>query len=230
MDLYYDPVVDEHLQTPIGLIAPTWYLAPQRREVAETAWTFGAAAMGLLGDGDVKLQKAQEGVLLAWFTGEFAEGAVKQKLWDACDTLFEPHLDQDSGEFTFGFGFDEPHPRGQPNARVMAGWVCRPGAWAEIFENPDLAKHTQPCVEGIDFPRVAMSQAQWTGDALHLAASPCNSTTRGSRTSMSVRRLPIDGEWTLTSSDGTTSSWTAVNGETPIEIIADGSSFTLTVE
>ena len=27
MDLYYDPVVDEHLQTPIGLIAPTWYLS-----------------------------------------------------------------------------------------------------------------------------------------------------------------------------------------------------------
>lgn len=230
MDLYYDPVVDEHLQTPIGLIAPTWYLAPQRREVAETAWRFGATAMGLLGDDDVKMEKAQEGVLLAWFTGEFAEGAVKQKLWDACDTLFEPQLDQDSGEFTFGFGFDEPHPRGQPNARVMAGWVCRPGAWAEIFGNPDLAKHTQPCVEGIDFPRVAMSQAQWTGDALHLAANPCNSTTRGTRTSMRVRRLPVDGEWTLTGSDGTTSSWTAENGETSIEIIADGSPFTLTVE
>ena len=75
-----------------------------------------------------------------------------------------------------------------------------------------------------------MSQAQWTGDALHLAASPCNSATKGARTSMRVRRLPVDGEWTLISSDGTTSSWTAVNGETPIEIIADGSSFTLTVE
>ena len=83
MDLYYDPVVVEHLQTPIGLIAPTWYLAPQRREVAETAWRFGATAMGLLGDDDVKMKKAQEGVLLAWFTGEFAEGAVKQNLWDA---------------------------------------------------------------------------------------------------------------------------------------------------
>ena len=83
MDLYYDPVVDEHLQTPVGLIAPTWYLAPQRREVAETAWTFGATAMGLLGNNDVTLGRAQDGVLLAWFTGEFADGAVKQKLWDA---------------------------------------------------------------------------------------------------------------------------------------------------
>ena len=39
MDLYYDPVVDEHVSSPMGLIAPVWYLAPQRREIAESAWT-----------------------------------------------------------------------------------------------------------------------------------------------------------------------------------------------
>ena len=69
MDLYYDPVVDEHLQSPVGLIAPTWYLAPQRREVAETAWKFGAAALGLLGDGDVGFTDFRDGLMLAWFTG-----------------------------------------------------------------------------------------------------------------------------------------------------------------
>ena len=38
MDLYYDPIVDEHVSSPMGLIAPVWYLAPQQREIAESAW------------------------------------------------------------------------------------------------------------------------------------------------------------------------------------------------
>ena len=229
MDLYYDPVVDEHLKSPVGLIAPTWYLAPQRREVAETAWTFGATALGLLGDGDVQLARAQDGIMLAWFTGEFADGAVKRKLWDACDALFEPRFDQDSGEFTFNFGFNEPHPRGQCNARVMAGWVCSPGAWAKIFTNPNLTKHTEPCVEHVDFPRIAMSEAHWDGNALVLAASACNDSTNGARTTMRVRRLPVDGEWQLTGSDGTSTSCHVAGGETTIELIADSSTFTLEV-
>ena len=228
MDLYYDPVVDEHLQSPVGLIAPTWYLAPQRREVAETAWKFGAAALGLLGDGDVGLNESRDGLMLAWFTGEFADGEVKRKLWEACDTLFEPSLDPDSGEFTFGFGLNEPHPRGQFNARVMAGWVCQPGAWARIFQTPNLEKHSQPCVEGVDFPRFAMSQAHWDEGSLHLAIDPCNGAMNGVRTSLNIRRLPADGEWILTSGDQTASSYVAVGGETRIELQADGSSFTLT--
>ena len=36
LDLYYDPVVDEHVgRGPIGIIAPTWYFAPQRPEIAQ---------------------------------------------------------------------------------------------------------------------------------------------------------------------------------------------------
>ena len=228
MDLYYDPVVDEHLRSPVGLIAPTWYLAPQRREVAETAWRLGAEAMGLLGEGDIALSDPRDGLQLAWFTGEFADEQTKRKLWDACDTLFEPTLDQDSGEFTFGFGLNETHPRGQFNARVMAGWVCQPGAWTRIFQTPNLQKYSQPCVEDVDFPRVAMSQAYWSEGSLHLAVDPCNGATNGTRTTMSVRRLPVDGEWILKSSDQTSMSCDVAGGKTRVELIADGSLFTLT--
>lgn len=37
----------------MGLIAPGWYLAPQRREVAEAAWTLVATLLGALGDGPI---------------------------------------------------------------------------------------------------------------------------------------------------------------------------------
>ncbi|MDP7067886.1 MAG: hypothetical protein QF637_09705, partial [Acidimicrobiales bacterium] len=124
---------------------------------------------------------------------------------------------------------NEPHPRGQYNARVMAGWVCSPGAWTEIFTNPNLAKHSEPCVEDVDFPRVAMSQAHWDGNALVLAASACNDATDGTRTSTRVRRLPIDGEWHLTAADGTSTNCHVAGGEATIELTADGSTFILEV-
>jgi hypothetical protein len=45
---------------------------------------------------------------------------------------------------------------------------------------------------------------------------------------MAIRRLPTDGEWILKSSDETLTSWDVAGGSTQIELIADGSSFTLT--
>ena len=73
-----------------------------------------------------------------------------------------------------------------------------------------------------------MSQAHWDEGSLHLAADPCNGATNGTRTTMTIRRLPTDGEWILQSSDETSTSWDVVGGATEIELVADGSSFTLT--
>ena len=72
MDLYYDPIADEHLPSPAGLIAPIWYMAPQRRDFAETAWIAAASMSGLFGDGDLLgLDDPRWSVMLAWHTGEF---------------------------------------------------------------------------------------------------------------------------------------------------------------
>src|SRR2546430_1172924 len=93
----------------------------------------------------------------------------------AIDLYYDPVVDEhvlptwvrDAGEFTFGFGLGEEHPRGQWNARAMAGWVCTTGAWSDVFNRPNLAKFEQPTVVDVDFPRVAMSAARWDGTALH---------------------------------------------------------------
>ena len=47
-DLYYDPVVDRHVASPIGLIAPAWYLGPQRPEMGEAAWEMLLAGTNVL--------------------------------------------------------------------------------------------------------------------------------------------------------------------------------------
>ena len=229
MDLYYDPIVDEHVSSPMGLIAPVWYLAPQQREIAESAWTMAATLTGLLGGEPSGLEDPNLASLLAWHTGEFADGEVKARLWEHLDQVFEPSWDHDLGEFTFRFGLDEPHPRGQMNARAMAGWVCGPGAWHRVFNEPDLEKFDEPTVSGLDFPRVALSEARWDGVVLHLAAHPQNASVTDTRTSVQIDGLPTNDGWMLTRPDGSTTTieMSSSSTGTELELVVDGGGYQL---
>ena len=145
---------------------------------------------------------------LLLLAGEFAAPEVKARLWNAADVQADPDWNTQRGEFTLGFGLDEPHPRGQLNARAMAGWVCRPGAWSAIFNEPNLDKFDEPTASDVDFPRIALSEARWDGTALHLAAHPQNDAVRDTTTEVTVTGLPSDGAWRV--------------GDQPVDVI-DGS-------
>ncbi|MBL77372.1 MAG: hypothetical protein CL459_00110 [Acidimicrobiaceae bacterium] len=221
MDLYYDPVVDEHVPSPLGLIAPVWYLAPQRPDVARSAWELAVSVAGLDGNSTVGLEDPGFASLLALQTGEFDDGRIRRRLWEALDDLHEPTRDQGSGEFTFGFGLEEPHPRGQLNARAMAGWVCRPGAWSRIFELPSDGRFTAPTVSGVDFPDVALSEARWDGTALHLAAVHRNPAA-GGFTEVTVSNLPPGGNWHLQGADTSPVPVEEAAGSAPLRLVPDG--------
>jgi len=154
--------------------------------------------------------------MLLQLAGEFASPDVKARIWAAADEQAEPGWDRELGEFTLGFGLDEPHPRGQLNARSMAGWVCRPGAWAAIFNEPNLRKFDEPTASGVDFPRVALSEARWDGTALHLGAHPQNDAVRGTTTEVTVTGLPTDGPWSVGGQ-----SVDVIDGSTVVTLVAD---------
>src|SRR5204863_2728293 len=144
-----------------------------------------------------ELPSAMAGQLVQ-MAGEFADADVKARIWAASDGGLEPTWDRDAGEFSFGFGLGEEHPRGQMNARAMAGWVCTTGAWSRVFNQPNLAKFDQPTVVDVDFPRVSLSVARWDGAAPHLAASPQNTSVRGTRSTVRLTTLgDAAGSWAL---------------------------------
>ena len=177
---------------------------------------------GVGGDGPVVgLDDPEVGPLIVQLAGEMADEEAKARIWQAADAHFEPTWDRDTGEFTLGFGLDEPHPRGQLNARALAGWVCTEGAWSRVFDQPNLAKFDQPTVVDVDFPTVALSQARWDGDALHLAAHPRNAAARDSRTRVRVTNLGPPGEWAITSPDGVTHPLERTGDDLTIELVAD---------
>ena len=223
LDFYYDPTVDEHVgRGPIGLIVPTWYFAPQRREIAEAGWNMAATLNGVLGDGPIApLDDPSGATMLLQIAGEFADPATKRRVWDAAEDHIEPTWNRDAGEFTLGFGLDEPHPRGQLNARAMAGWVCNEGDWARLFNEPNLTKFDEPTVMGVDFPRVALSEARWDGTALHLAAHPQNAAVEGSSTTVRITNAASTEGWVMIRSDGTTVALSGEGDHVIVELTVD---------
>ncbi|MCZ6501673.1 MAG: hypothetical protein O6945_04065 [Gammaproteobacteria bacterium] len=204
VDLYYDPIVDEHvLHGAMGIIAPAWYFAPQINQLAEVGWNTAARASGAFGDGPITgLDDPGTATMLLQLAGEFADSSTKQKLWEAAEEHIEPTRDQSTGEFTFGLKLNELHPRGQWNARMMAGWVCTQGAWSRIFNEPNLSKFDEPTVEGINFPMVALSEARWDGNTLHIAAHPQNSEAKGTVTMARLANVASSKGWVLTKPSG----------------------------
>ena len=152
---------------------------------------------------------------------------MKSRLWEHLDESFEPTWDRELGEFAFRFGFDEPYPRGQLNARAMAGWVCEPGAWSRIFNAPNLDKFEEPTVSGVDFPRVALSEARWDGAMLHLAAHPQNGSVANTRTRVQVSGLPPGVGWELLRPDRSRVPIDVSAGSTELELVVDGGRYVL---
>jgi hypothetical protein len=229
VDLYYDPIVDEHVGNgPMGLMAPAWYFAPQKREVARAGWLTAANFSGVFGDGPIAgLDNPASATMLLQIAGEFADPAAKDRLWEAAEEHIEPIWDTDSGEFTLGFRLNEAHPRGQWNARTMAGWVCEEGAWARIFNAPNLAKFDEPTVTGVDFPRVALSEARWDGEALHLAAHPQNKAARDSTTRIRISNLASTEGWAMTRPDGDVVALSGEGGQIHAELTVNNLPFTI---
>lgn len=91
------------------------------------------------------------------------------RLEAAIDASFQPAWDRDRGEFTWGMGLDEPHPRGQFNAFLGAGEAAGPGMWTQLSSAP-----LTPCpqIVGVDFPSMAFRRAEWIDGNLHLRLAP----------------------------------------------------------
>lgn len=230
-DLYYDPVIDEHHgHGPGGLALPAWYLAPQRREVAQAGWELSALLSGALGDGPIAgLDNPINTVALLQLAGEFGEDSLRERIWDAADEFIEPAWDRASGEFTLGFGLGEPHPRGQLNARAMAARACTAGAWARIFNEPNLSKFDEPTVVGVDFPNMALSEARWDvgRGELRVRAVAKNESLGGEPVQFRVTNVADASGWTLRSEEVGARQLESAAGDLLVEIPADGRAWTI---
>jgi hypothetical protein len=135
----------------------------------------------------------------------------------------------ETGEFTWGFGLEEPHPRGQFNGAMMTAEAGSEGAWWRVFNEPNLRKIIDPTVYGVDFPTVCLSQAWYDVERRRLVISTDAGAPGASGQPTSFRVSQIDPQRCHVTIDGQRSEdWRVVDGEVEIATTVGHHTFLIT--
>ena len=196
--LYYDPVVDVHHRLPAAAALTTaYYAAPQEPDDARRLFEAACASVGYDRNLDLPLRPSRGAGSSLVLAREWEMTELSERLVAGIEASYEPTWDTERGEFTWGMGLDEPHPRGQLNAFLAAAEAAGPGRWAGLSEAPVPAG---PRVVGVDFPTVALRTAEWTDGSLRLDLAPLRDDLSAT-TRFRVVDLPA-GRWELRDAGG----------------------------
>jgi hypothetical protein len=197
--LYYDPIEDVAHEIPVfaGMV-PAIYLAPQEPEGARRLFEAGMRQLGLWApEPPIALPGPRTSATALWLAREWNMGPLAEALATAIDAEYEPTIDAVRGEFTWGFGLGEEHPRGQYNGTMAAAQIATEGAWWRLANVGPGTRFTDPTVEGVDFPALALDEAWW--DAAHgeltIGTVPARDDAGGLTTRLRVVNLDEPGGW-----------------------------------
>jgi hypothetical protein len=169
--LYYDPILDVHHRLPVSFnLTTAFYAAPQVPDDARRLFDAGARSAGIDRPLRLPLRAARVYGSSLLLTREWGLPDIEANLVEAIEASYQPTWDRERlGEFTWGLGLDEEHPRGQFNAFLAAAEAAGPGRWARLSAAP---LERCPQVVGVDFPRLALRRAEWVDGVLHLRSAP----------------------------------------------------------
>jgi hypothetical protein len=220
---YYDPTIDYHHRLPVGRagLFPAYFLAPQKPVEARALFSAVLESLGMADPAaPAVLDGPQRTPMIIHLSREWGLHALADALGEAADEHYEPTWNDERGEFTWGFGLDEEHPRGQFNAAMAAAEAMSPGAWSGLFGTAPRERFAQPTVEGIDFPDLALTQAWWDpGDhRLLLATTPRNDALVGRPTTFRLTNLPGASAWTVEADSAAATPTTTATGPDRLEV------------
>lgn len=199
--LYYDPQLDVHHRLPVAsALTTSYYAAPQAPDDAKRLFEAACRSMGFDREPQIPLRAGRGTGSALILAREWDMTELEGRLVEAIEASYEPTWNDDTGEFTWGMGLGEEHPRGQYNAFLAAAEAAGPGLWTQLSAAP-----LKPCpqVVDVDFPDVALSRAEWRSDGgLYLTMAPRvedpNRWTSFRITGVEPR------QWDLTGINGTT--------------------------
>jgi hypothetical protein len=221
--LYYDPILDVHHRVPaVAGMINTLYLAPQVPEDSRVLFDAAAGQVGMFsGDGPVLAMNERATGIALLVARDWGLDEQAARLQAGCEATYAPTWNGD--EFWWGFGLDEPYPRGQFNAILAAAEATTPGAWTR-FAN-EYAPYDGPEVCGVDLDIVAITQAAWTDRRMFIGVAPASARTAGHVTTLHVRGLARPSEWRL---DGGANATLRTDGpDVVIELPAQAAALTV---
>lgn len=228
---YYDPLREVAYAMPgqgsaFMVLEAAPYMYPADRELVGRLYEM---AMRRLGWSDPRrpivrlLANPQMVARALFFAREFGDAVTQERLREIVEQEFEPRFFADEQDrFGYWFGLATPWPRGQLTGMLMMSQVGEPGGWWRIFNEPNLAKHHEPTVEGVDYPSVGIAQAYNDADAgvLLVRTYAGRPSRRGAATTWRVTNLPDPAALSVTC-DGEDFTGIRVIGEDTVEIACD---------
>ena len=229
--MYYDPLVPCHHpvdRSPFFQFATAHGVVPLYPDDARVLYDDAIDQLSRhgeapLGPNDASPEKdgdpmaAMGRLLIQFLAREFGDEASYAKLKIHSEANDEPSWDPATGEFTWRFGLDEPHPRGQMNASAALVEAMEPGAWANLIGRPNLRKFLEPTVYGVDFPKVCLSQATYDSERRLLAVTMDSGAPTAAGEPTSFRITNVRAEDCDVEIDGARSdAWRTVDGDLEI--------------
>jgi hypothetical protein len=228
---YYDPLVRSICTfrddvSAYAAIAITLYVLPQHRAFGTQLYDM---AVRKLGWNDPKkpllqLHPDPRWLALAIFTArELGDTVTETRLRQVAEASFEPKFfGPDGNHFGWFFKFGESWPRGQLSSLMVLSELGEPGAWSRVFNQPNLAKFSEPTVSGVDYPTLGIAQC-WNdpnSGTLWVETHCAASSKRGAPTTFQVSGLPNPAAVCMTMDGSEYRGW-SISGTDAIEIRSD---------
>ncbi len=156
-----------HRVSAAGALTTSFYAAPQVPCEARRLFEAACASAGFDREISTPLRAGRGPASSLVLAREWGLTDLEARLAVAIEASFDPTWHE--GEFTWGLGLDEPHPRGQYNAFLAAAEASGPGRWEALSAAP-LAACGQ--VVDVDVPNVVLSRAEWSHGSLLLTLAP----------------------------------------------------------
>jgi len=104
---------------------------------------------------------------------EFGDQLTEDRLRVTAEREFQPCTFGDERD-RIGYWYKPGQPAlvhpGQLNSLMMLSEIGQPGDWWRVFNQPNLAKHHQPTIEGVQYPALGIIQACYEPETAPLGA------------------------------------------------------------
>ena len=238
MTMYYDPLIPVHHwgdHEAMIKLGPAQFILPYMPEDARILFESGIEQLGWRESGEIALGGSQFNVFdsayAMFLAKEFGDRPLYAKVKGFAEANNQPTWNEETGEFWWAYGLDEPLPRGQLNAAAAMAEANSFEGWRGLFRPENLTKFIEPTVSGVDFPKLAVKQAYFDVDRglLAIATDAGLPAAAGEPTSFRIDQLPL-GKIAVDVDGQCSNDWRIVNGQVEVPTTIGSHTFVVRVE
>ena len=238
MTMYYDPLVPCHHwgdHEAMIKLGPAQFILPYMPDDARVLFDAGVEQLGWRTSGEIALGSSQFNVFdsayAMFLAKEFGDRTLYAKVRGFVEASNQPMWDRDKGEFWWGYGLEEPLPRGQLNAAAAMAEANSHRGWTGLFDASKLTKFVEPTVTGVDFPSVCLTQASYDPNRglLVIATDAGLPAKSGRPTTFRLSNLPL-GRCTIEMDGQPMTDWRVVDGQVEVTTTVGRHSFVVRFE